>query len=526
MCGSVSHTEDCDCLMVKLPEWLKVEVVDEESNKRCKECSISIAGLPPRLETHRIAAFVSQVISWAEVSSSFEDSGLYGVRIGQEWQRSQVLDAFEGNRRTVNGNPVTVTEWTFKFRAEGVFREIRRRLGQKQELAVGRRAEGVSLSQETDKTKGGELGLAVNQVPRQLPPPSGQDPSPWPHANHGGPCPGGPSPVPRPQRNNPRAGFQYGYHSNITPPAPTPPSFAGPDPWAPLDNSPSRPIRGGMPRSQPLYMGSDHIRWHLAAAVAMAMTPRQAPSGIVPALSFLGTAPLSMVKGTLLCVNQSILLINGRAIRHIGIARHVPPTHSVLLRTGLQVTVMFQDWPRFQVRATLLVRVRLQIKDTLRVSGSLHGRTSLHGRASLQVKASPSAKARGREKVRGKERERVRGTLSELLTGSPRMGMSPPLRPTMLWRESPEIPQPQPQLGLKGLIGPHLRDMILTVLDMTFLIFTVSMTRVMRTLMPSFATSRPLTLFRKGAGTMTQTHGSTVIRTTASPPPPDGAPQH
>ena len=151
----------------------------------------------------------------------------------------------------MNGNPITVTEWTFKFWAEDVFREIMRRLGRKQELAVGRKAEGVSLSQETDKTKGGELGLAVNQVPRQLPPPSGRDPFPWPHADHGGPYPGGPSPVPRPQRNNPRAGFQYGYHSNTTPPAPTSSSFATPNPWAPLDNSPSRPIGGGMPRSQP-----------------------------------------------------------------------------------------------------------------------------------------------------------------------------------------------------------------------------------------------------------------------------------
>ena len=218
LCGNVSHTEDRDCLMDKLPEWLKVEVVNEESNKRCKECWISITGLPPRLETHRIAAFVSQVISRADVSSSFEDSGLYRIRIGQEWQRSQVLDAFEGKRRTVNGNPVTVTEWTFKFRAEDVFREIKRRLGRKQELAVGRKAEGVSLSQETDKTKGGELGLAVNQVPRQLPPPSGRDPFPWPHADHSERYPGGPSPVPLPQRNNPRTGFQYGYHSNTTPP--------------------------------------------------------------------------------------------------------------------------------------------------------------------------------------------------------------------------------------------------------------------------------------------------------------------
>ena len=96
--------------------------------------------------------------------------------------------------------------------------------------------------------------------------------------------------------------------------------------------------------------------------------------------------------------------------------------------------------------------------------------------------------------------------------------MSPPLRPTMLWRESPQIPRVQPQLSWKWLIGPHLRDMILMVLDMTFLIFTVSMTRVMGSLMPSFATSRTLTLIGKGAGTMTQTHGSTVIRTTASPP--------
>ena len=96
--------------------------------------------------------------------------------------------------------------------------------------------------------------------------------------------------------------------------------------------------------------------------------------------------------------------------------------------------------------------------------------------------------------------------------------MSPPLRPTMLWRVSPQIPQAQPQLSLKWLIGPHLRGMILWMLDMTFLIFTVSMTRVMGTLMPSFATSRPLTLIWKGAGTMTQTHGSTVIRTMASPP--------
>ena len=98
------------------------------------------------------------------------------------------------------------------------------------------------------------------------------------------------------------------------------------------------------------------------------------------------------------------------------------------------------------------------------------------------------------------------------------MGMLPPLRPTMLWRESPEIPKPQPQLSLKWLIGPHLRDMILMVLDLKFLMFTVSMRRVMGTRMPSFATSWPLTLIRTGAGTMTQTHGSTVIRTTASPP--------
>ena len=121
MCGNVSHTEDRDCPMDKLPEWLWVEVVDEESNKRCKECWISIAGVPPRLEKHRIAAFVSQVISRAGVSSSFEDSGLYGVRIGQEWQRSQVLHAFEGKHPTLNGKPVGVTEWTFKFRAEDVF---------------------------------------------------------------------------------------------------------------------------------------------------------------------------------------------------------------------------------------------------------------------------------------------------------------------------------------------------------------------------------------------------------------------
>ena len=174
----MSHTEDGDCLMNRLPEWLKVEVVDEEFNKRCKECWISIAGLPSKLETHRIAAFVSQVISRAEVSSSFEDSGLYRVRIRQEWQQSQVLDAFEGKRGTMNGNPVTVTEWKFKFRAEDVFHEIKRRLGRKQELAVGRKAEGVSLSHEANETTSGELGLAVNQVPRQLPPPSGRDPSP------------------------------------------------------------------------------------------------------------------------------------------------------------------------------------------------------------------------------------------------------------------------------------------------------------------------------------------------------------
>ena len=225
-------------------------------------------------------------------------------------------------------------------------------------------------------------------------------------------------------------------------------------------------------------MGSGHICRHLAAAVAMAMTPKQAPSGTVHALSFLGTAPLSMVKGTLLCVNRSILLINGQTIRHIGIARHMPPTHSILLRTGLQVKVIFQDRPRFEVRATLLVRVSLQVKDNRRVRGSLHGGSSLHGRANLQVKASPSAKGRGRE------RERVRDTLSELSTGSLRMGMSPPLRLTMLWRESPQIPQAQPQLSLKWLIGPHLRKMILMVLDMKFLMFTVSMTRVMDTLMP------------------------------------------
>ena len=90
-------------------------------------------------------------------------------------------------------------------------------------------------------------------------------------------------------------------------------------------------------------MGSGHIRRHLAAAVAMAMTPRQAPLGTVPALSFLGTAPLSMVKGTLLSNNQSILLSNGWAICHIRIACHMPPTHSILLRTGLQVKVIFQD---------------------------------------------------------------------------------------------------------------------------------------------------------------------------------------
>ena len=41
----------------------------------------------------------------------------------------------------------------FKFRAEGVFREIKRRLGRKQELAVERKAEGIILSHETDNTK-------------------------------------------------------------------------------------------------------------------------------------------------------------------------------------------------------------------------------------------------------------------------------------------------------------------------------------------------------------------------------------
>ena len=120
--------------------------------------------------------------------------------------------------------------------------------------------------------------------------------------------------------------------------------------------------------------------------------------------------------------------------------------------------------------------------------------------------------------VRGRGRERVSDTLSEWSTGSPRMGMSLPLQRTMLWRESPQIPQAQPQLSLKWLIGAHLRDMILMVLDMKFLIFAVSMTLVLGTLMPSFATSRPLTLIGKGAGTMTQTHGSTVSRTTDSPP--------
>ena len=65
LCGNVSHTEDRDCLMDKLPELLRVEVADEESNNRCKECWVSIAGLPPRLETHRIAVFVSEVVSRA-----------------------------------------------------------------------------------------------------------------------------------------------------------------------------------------------------------------------------------------------------------------------------------------------------------------------------------------------------------------------------------------------------------------------------------------------------------------------------
>ena len=37
LCGNASQTSDRDCLMDKLPEWLKVEVDDEESNKGCKE---------------------------------------------------------------------------------------------------------------------------------------------------------------------------------------------------------------------------------------------------------------------------------------------------------------------------------------------------------------------------------------------------------------------------------------------------------------------------------------------------------
>ena len=196
-------------------------------------------------------------------------------------------------------------------------------------------------------------------------------------------------------------------------------------------------------------MGSGHTPRHLAAAVAMAMTPRQTPSCTVPSLRFLGNAPLSMVKGTLRCVKQSILLINGRAIRHISIAWHMSPRHSILLLTGLQVKVIFQDRPRVQLRATLLVRVSPQVQDTRRVRGSLHGRTSLHGRANLQVKASPLAKGSGREKKRGKERVRVTDTLFKLSTGSPRMGISLPLRPTMLWRQSPQITQAQPKAELE-----------------------------------------------------------------------------
>ena len=84
-----------------------------------------------------------------------------------------------------------------------------------------------------------------------------------------------------------------------------------------------------------MYIVSGQIRRHLAVAVAMAMRPRQAPLATVPALTFLETAPLSMVRGTLLCVNHSILLIKGWAIRPIGITQHITPTYSILLHTGL-----------------------------------------------------------------------------------------------------------------------------------------------------------------------------------------------
>ena len=90
----------------------------------------------PSQARDRITAFISQDLLRAEASSSFEDSGLCCVRIGQEWQQSEVLDAFEGKRRPVNGNTVSVTEWAFKFRAEVVFRKIKRRLANR-ELQLG-----------------------------------------------------------------------------------------------------------------------------------------------------------------------------------------------------------------------------------------------------------------------------------------------------------------------------------------------------------------------------------------------------
>ena len=120
----VSHTEDLDPLINKLPEWLKVEALDEESKKRCKESWISFfAESPPKLETHRIAAVVPQVVLQIEVNSSLEDSDLYRVHIGHERQRPQVLGAFYDKRCTVNGNHVTVLECTFKVRAQDVFHE-------------------------------------------------------------------------------------------------------------------------------------------------------------------------------------------------------------------------------------------------------------------------------------------------------------------------------------------------------------------------------------------------------------------
>ena len=513
MPGNVSHTEDRDCLMDKLPEWLKVEVVDEESKERFKECWISIARLPPRLETHRMAVFVSQVISRAEVRSSFEDSGLYRVRTGQEWQPSQVLDAFELKRRTVNGNPVTATEWVFKFRAEDVFREIKGGLGRKQEVAVGRKAQGVSLSEETDKTKGGELGLAVNQVTRQLPPPSGRDPPPWPHADHGGPYPGGPSPVPRPQRKNWRAGFQYGYHSNTAPPAPTSSSFATPDPWPPLDNSPSGPIRGGMPRSQPPAYWERPYSQAPGRGSGYSYDPQAGSFGHSPRPQFSGDRASQSGQGY-------------SAVRKSEYTPHQPPGYSSYWDSpayapDAQYSAAYGSSGKGHFSGQAPISGKGYPPGKGQPSGTGHppvkGQPSWQDQPSWKGQTSGKGQPFGKGKGKGKGKQKGKDTLSEVSTGSLRMGMSPPLRLMMLWRESPQIAQVQPQLSLKWLIGQDLRDMILMVLDMWFLMFTVSMTRVMGTVMPSFATSRPLTLIGKGAGTMTQTHGSTVIRTTASP---------